>query len=444
MKFQFGELSQVFKNIASIEEYFPDILVDIREFKKLAETENVELTILWNYVKQVFLDQYIENAGDYGVFRWENMLNIVPAKTETLDERKFRVLTYMKNRLPYTIRTLDDLVRSVLGADNYDIVLDSNEYRLDIKLFLIEQHYFDILSKVLEGLIPANIVLEFSAYMPADISIYAGFGVRELSRTTMDVSNDLPLPERIVITNADGNDEGVYWFNGYKMYKLTRGINEFQIEWEIYPKEAIQEVVFELESGYAVITDSGKVTSVSQYYDVTTVIIARHINDSRVMAKIELRTPWAPTGFYLGLYDGKPWDNPTAQNLPYPNGPNKYINIGRMIGMSWKMYTWVIPEYADGRFDGYSDGVNGLYKFVSGSDGKAFSFGNPGNQGNPPPGWDSQIILKSSQFPNVITRYLMGAHGEPSTWANQNPPFDPTPPGWPRTFIEEEAGDEYE
>ncbi len=87
--------------------YLPDFLKEFKEFRrlrKLSEAENVELLKLWNSFENKMDNNFINDSTENGVESWEQILKITPKAYDTLNDRKFRILTRLNERLPYTYR----------------------------------------------------------------------------------------------------------------------------------------------------------------------------------------------------------------------------------------------------------------------------------------------------------------------------------------------------
>jgi hypothetical protein len=84
------------------------------------------------------------------------MLKISPKPTDTLDERKFRILARLNRELPYTLTKLKELLTVLCGADGFSIDLQANLYHIDIKLGVGNQSNYEEVQKILNTMIPAN------------------------------------------------------------------------------------------------------------------------------------------------------------------------------------------------------------------------------------------------------------------------------------------------
>ena len=72
-------------------DYLPQVLKEVRELKLLLQSEQVEIANLWGSIDNALNDQFVIDATEYGVKRWEKILGIIPKATEPLDARKFRI-----------------------------------------------------------------------------------------------------------------------------------------------------------------------------------------------------------------------------------------------------------------------------------------------------------------------------------------------------------------
>lgn len=137
-------------------DYLPPYMQEYLEIKAIMEAEQPEFNALWSAVEKTFADQYILDATEYGVMRWESMLNISPKATETLDERKFRILARLNQELPYTLTKLKELLTVLCGADGFSIELQANQYHIVIKLAVGNHNNYGEVQKLLNTMIPAN------------------------------------------------------------------------------------------------------------------------------------------------------------------------------------------------------------------------------------------------------------------------------------------------
>lgn len=139
-------------------EYLPPYMQEYLEMQKIMEAQQYKVDLLWTAAENALADQFILDATAYGVSRWESMLDISPKDTDTLDERKFRILTRLNQELPYTLRKLERTLTSLCGADGFVIDLQPNQYSISVKLGLENESNYAEVEKIMRKMIPANMI----------------------------------------------------------------------------------------------------------------------------------------------------------------------------------------------------------------------------------------------------------------------------------------------
>lgn len=145
--------------IVEIEKYWTAVVRETDEFKQIAIAENPEFNALSDCIKRVLQDSFIHDATEYGVERWEKMLNIVPERTDTLDDRKIRVLTLLNVQLPYTWRILQQMIASFVGEDNYEMNYINDCSTLTIKIKVDSDSQCNTVLDLLKRVVPQNVVI---------------------------------------------------------------------------------------------------------------------------------------------------------------------------------------------------------------------------------------------------------------------------------------------
>lgn len=142
--------------------YLPDFLKEFREFRELAAAENPELILIWRLLEDVLNDQFVADATENGIKRWETILKIFPKGSDSLEVRKFRILARLNEKLPYTRRTLESQLDALCGELGYSVELRNDEYTLVVRVALAEKGKFDEVSSLLKRTVPANIIIDLS------------------------------------------------------------------------------------------------------------------------------------------------------------------------------------------------------------------------------------------------------------------------------------------
>jgi hypothetical protein len=142
-----------------IREYWVEEIANLLEFDLLADIENSELNKVKQAIDDLLNDQFIETATEYGIAKREAILDIIPYGDDTLETRRFRVVGKWMNRLPYTMRMLQERLDALLGAGCYEITLHKEPYTLQIKIELIAKRQFEAAQNMISEIAPANLKL---------------------------------------------------------------------------------------------------------------------------------------------------------------------------------------------------------------------------------------------------------------------------------------------
>ena len=84
--------------------YLPPVLQNIEEFKALYGTEDYEIDDLYAALEILLKDQFVHEATENGIKRWEKILKIIPGASDTLDMRRFEILNRLNINDTYTLK----------------------------------------------------------------------------------------------------------------------------------------------------------------------------------------------------------------------------------------------------------------------------------------------------------------------------------------------------
>lgn len=139
--------------------YLPPVLHEIKELIQIANIENPVLECLWQEIENTLNNQFVITANEKGASRYEKMLKINVPGTDSLETRKFRILTRFQEQAPYTNRVLKKLLNSLLGQGQYELKRDVEAKTLSVKIELTVKGQFDAVVVMLERITPQNMVL---------------------------------------------------------------------------------------------------------------------------------------------------------------------------------------------------------------------------------------------------------------------------------------------
>ena len=172
-----------------LQDYLPPILLRTYEFPLLCDTEQPEIDRLHDAADAVLDAQFISTAGEYGIARYEKLFGITPMDTDTLDERRFKVLTRINTQLPFSVRRLRQQLATLCGADGYKLELNGDRYTLTVKVTLTAKRNQQAVEELLADIVPANMVCttsllynqhaDLTRFTHAQLALLTHFEIRE-------------------------------------------------------------------------------------------------------------------------------------------------------------------------------------------------------------------------------------------------------------------------
>ena len=133
--------------------------------------------------------QFVSTAGERGIERYEQIFSIVPQDTDTLDERRFRVLAKINAQLPFSIRRLRQQLATLCGDDGYKLEVNGGVYTLTVKVALTAKRNQQAVEELLADIVPANMVCttsllynqhaDLTRFTHAQLALLTHFEIRE-------------------------------------------------------------------------------------------------------------------------------------------------------------------------------------------------------------------------------------------------------------------------
>lgn len=174
-----------------LKDYLPPVLLTTCEFPLLCQGEQPEFDALAAGVTEVLDAQFVTTAPLRGVERYEKIFGLVAKDTDTLDERRARILAKMNRSLPYTIRRLRQMLESLCGTDGYQVDLYHDVYRMVVSLLESVEGNQDAVAELLRGVVPANILWEIHIQSNHTTTL----GIVCMMQTEDDILLEQEIPE---------------------------------------------------------------------------------------------------------------------------------------------------------------------------------------------------------------------------------------------------------
>ena len=187
--------TRIYTNNRKLLDYYPPVIKSIHEIRALMEALQVQNDAMWDAASFLFENQFIESATNEGVTMWERELGIIPAPTDTLQQRKERLRIKWVPKPRFTMRWLTGTeqepgwLEKVCGQPVPDPVLTDYSLRVTLPGGVDWMTIFDDLKRYK----PANIVLDPRVLMPrGHETLYVG-------TATMISNHDSPIKYTLTV-----------------------------------------------------------------------------------------------------------------------------------------------------------------------------------------------------------------------------------------------------
>lgn len=152
--------------------YFPRYYEGILETDELIKVENDIWNNLYLLLNKAKNNQFIAYADEDGIYAYEQLFQIVAdPETETLEERRFRLLNRIQTLSYYTMIYLRQKLDSLFGKNNYEIEMDYPNYTLYIKSNASNSSIYKESIATINKIKPANIVFINVPFIPTTIEV---------------------------------------------------------------------------------------------------------------------------------------------------------------------------------------------------------------------------------------------------------------------------------
>lgn len=152
--------------------YFPRYYEGILETDELIKVENDIWNNLYLLLNKAKNNQFIAYADEDGIYAYEQLFQIVAdPETETLEERRFRLLNRIQTLSYYTMIYLRQKLDSLFGKNNYEIEMAYPNYTLYIKSNASNSFIYKESIATINKIKPANIVFINVPFIPTTIEV---------------------------------------------------------------------------------------------------------------------------------------------------------------------------------------------------------------------------------------------------------------------------------
>ena len=168
----------------SLIESLPIFLQKIREYKEICDTEEVEIKDLREQIERLLDEIIVNSAKSYGLERYEKIYNLKNT-SEDVDIRRFNILSKINNKVPFTLKWLDNKLKQLVGEGNYTVNISYANYKITISIAYLFEDIANTLGVDLREQLPCNLIIQINVF--SNCNLHIGSIVHEKERIKLGV-----------------------------------------------------------------------------------------------------------------------------------------------------------------------------------------------------------------------------------------------------------------
>ena len=166
---------------------YPEAVGKIKEIKAIYNMNDVvnPMTDAENLEKDLFTG----TATEEGIARREKLFGVIPKDTDSLEDRRYRILLKENSEIPYTINSLKNKLETLCGEDG--VAIELTEDTITVKVALTRKGMYEDTAKMLEEIVPLNIIVDclqmYNSYSDISNITYGGLAEKTYGQIRNEV-----------------------------------------------------------------------------------------------------------------------------------------------------------------------------------------------------------------------------------------------------------------
>lgn len=170
---------------------YPEVVLNIKDVKAAIDAGDKVADIVEKSLDELDNNITILTSEESGIARREKILGIQPPDTASLEDRRLEVLMRWYDTPLYTETTLRNKLDSVLGKENYVLVIDLDKKLVECQIELTRRLMFKSVQELFEQMVPLDyllsVILRYNQHITlhkfthGQLKQYTHFGLRNES-----------------------------------------------------------------------------------------------------------------------------------------------------------------------------------------------------------------------------------------------------------------------
>lgn len=176
-----NEIKITFGREIDASELLTPVSRDSLDIQEIMRIHNVELNLLWDVMLDIFSNQFIKYATEYGLSQWEGMLSI--SSDGSFETRRNRILRELMGLRPYTLESFQNMLDAMYGEGGVKLELINDKYELWFETTTTTTYKINEIYDFAEIIVPKNLKLLFKNVKKVTENLYIG-GVVNFKKIT--------------------------------------------------------------------------------------------------------------------------------------------------------------------------------------------------------------------------------------------------------------------
>ena len=113
------------------------------------------------HINNIYTETCLDIMTEYGIKRWEKILNIISPTYWSLEDRRFAVKSMLSSAVPYTDYNIRRMLDNLIGSDGYvmTLYLEEGDQILHLELRIANKHLYNIIYDMLDKTVSAELFI---------------------------------------------------------------------------------------------------------------------------------------------------------------------------------------------------------------------------------------------------------------------------------------------
>ncbi len=144
----------------SIPSYAPPYIREITQMAEIYGVQQLTLNEIRRKSEKILQGNFVLTSDEYFIRHYEKLLDIIPYKNSSLDDRKKRILSLLMLKSPITLKGVEKNINLLFPESSCKLIY-CGEYKLTVKINPMPQTTLIIINDFLRKMLPANIIYKF-------------------------------------------------------------------------------------------------------------------------------------------------------------------------------------------------------------------------------------------------------------------------------------------